>query len=101
MSNFVQFELLTGGKDVSCSAQALWWSAVLNVKYAEALLSGQMQVSMYANKACDGGYPETCYLWAGFLAKLAVHYDRMAGDVADVGILNRVSVQMTCGTYMH
>lgn len=64
------------------------------VRKTSQLFDG-MQVINYANKACDGGYPETCYLWAGFLAKLAIHYDRMAGDVADVGMLNRVSVHVT------
>lgn len=50
-----------------------------------------MQVIAWANKSCDNGYPDTCLQWAGFLAKLAIHYDRVADGDADVGIMNRVS----------
>ena len=50
-----------------------------------------MQAIAWANKSTDNGYPDTCLQWAGFLAKLAIHYDRVADGNADVGIMNRVS----------
>ncbi|DBA83035.1 TPA: hypothetical protein ACH3X1_006809 [Trebouxia sp. C0004] len=49
------------------------------------------QVIAWANKACDSGYPDTCLHWAGFLAKLAIHYDRVSAGHADVGIMNRLT----------
>ncbi|KAL0040057.1 hypothetical protein WJX79_004375 [Trebouxia sp. C0005] len=49
------------------------------------------QVIAWANKACDSAYPDTCLQWAGFLAKLAIHYDRVSGGHADVGIMNRLT----------
>ena len=49
------------------------------------------QVIAWANKSCDAGYPDTCLYWAGFLAKLAIHYDQVSGGHADVSIMNRVS----------
>ncbi|KAL0029094.1 hypothetical protein WJX77_006332 [Trebouxia sp. C0004] len=51
----------------------------------------QLQVIAWANKACDSGYPDTCLHWAGFLAKLAIHYDRVSAGHADVGIMNRLT----------
>lgn len=50
-----------------------------------------MQAIAWANKSCDIGYPDTCLLWAGFLAKLAIYYDRVSDGHADVAIMNRVS----------
>ena len=54
-----------------------------------------LQVIAWANKACDHAYPDTCLQWAGFLAKLAIHYDRVSAGHADVGIMNRVSLLST------
>ena len=50
-----------------------------------------MQVIVWANKSCDVGYPDTCLLWGGFLAKLAIYYDMVSNGRADVAIMNRVS----------
>ena len=50
-----------------------------------------MQVIVWANKSCDNGYPDTCLHWAGFLAKVAIHYDRVSQGHADVGMMTRVS----------
>ena len=49
-----------------------------------------MKVIVWANKSCDNGYPDVCLHWAGFLAKLAIHYDRVSDGSADVGMMNRV-----------
>jgi len=54
-----------------------------------------LQVIAWVNKACDHAYPDTCLQWAGFLAKLAIHYDRVSAGHADVGIMNRVSLLST------
>lgn len=54
-----------------------------------------MQAIVWANKSTDNGFPDTCLQWAGFLAKLAIHYDRVADGNADVGIMNRVSYVRT------
>lgn len=50
-----------------------------------------MQVIAWANKSCDIGYPDTCLLWGGFLAKLAIYYDKVSDGHAEVAIMNRVS----------
>lgn len=54
-----------------------------------------MQAIAWANKSCDNAYPDTCLQWAGFLAKLAIHYDRVANGNADVSIMNRVSYRQS------
>ena len=53
-----------------------------------------MQVIVWANKSCDVGYPDTCLLWGGFLAKLAIYYDMVSNGRADVAIMNRVSCEL-------
>ena len=55
-----------------------------------------MQAIAWANKSTDSSYPDTCLQWAGFLAKLAIHYDRVSDGNADVGIMNRVSCSKIC-----
>ncbi|KAL3156215.1 hypothetical protein ABBQ32_012495 [Trebouxia sp. C0010 RCD-2024] len=49
------------------------------------------QVIAWANKSCDIGYPDTCLLWGGFLAKLAIYYDKVSDGHAEVAIMNRVT----------
>ena len=55
------------------------------------LLCFVVQAIAWANKSTDNSYPDTCLQWAGFLAKLAIHYDRVSDGDAVVGIMNRVS----------
>ena len=64
--------------------------ACTHTRNSHTMLHPLLQVIAWANKACDNGYPDTCLHWAGFLAKLAIHYDKLSNGRADVGIMNRV-----------
>ena len=68
------------------------------------LLCFVVQAIAWANKSTDNSYPDTCLQWAGFLAKLAIHYDRVSDGNADVGIMNRVScskIRCAWGLMLH